>query len=168
MRAYWRTKDGQLQVGESYVVVRAQYELTYSKYLCYERTHVVHLCYLDILEIVMLIDIWHQINKNTKKFYHTTLSNEKIGAFTGNRITDFTKSEDNDSWHTNHVDQCQRWGVVAATSKPTTAIARMTCLPSWCLVIIPDAKTPEHYLGTWRGSKDFSRLTRPIPPCQEV
>ena len=40
--AYWRTKDGQLKVGESYVVVRAQYELTYSKYMCYESTHVVY------------------------------------------------------------------------------------------------------------------------------
>lgn len=41
---------------------------------------------------------------------------------------------------------CHRWGVVTTIFDPNEAITRVTDMPSWCLVIVPDTKTPLDYM----------------------
>ena len=61
-------------------LVRAQYELTYSKYVCYESTHVVYSLYLDIVEIVMLMQIPHPSAARAEIEQHFADSNNAVGV----------------------------------------------------------------------------------------
>jgi len=45
---------------------------------------------------------------------------------------------------------CKRWGVVSTIFDPTEAIVRVANLPSWCLVSVPDLKTPHDYMEKLR------------------
>ena len=41
---------------------------------------------------------------------------------------------------------CTKWGVVTTIFEPSFAIKRAADLPSWCLVIVADTKTPKNYM----------------------
>ena len=42
--------------------------------------------------------------------------------------------------------QCKRWAVVTTIFDPTEAMTRIVDMTSWCLVIVPDTKTPRDYM----------------------
>uniref|UniRef100_A0A6S8YTD0 Uncharacterized protein n=1 Tax=Chaetoceros debilis TaxID=122233 RepID=A0A6S8YTD0_9STRA len=50
---------------------------------------------------------------------------------------------DDPGYISNH---CNKWGVVTTIFDPTKAISRVASLPSWCLIIVPDTKTPDNYM----------------------
>ena len=47
---------------------------------------------------------------------------------------------------TNVNMSCTKWGVVTTIFNPTTAIVRLSRSLSWCVVIVPDLKTPTNYM----------------------
>ena len=46
----------------------------------------------------------------------------------------------------NFTNSCNKWGVVTTIFDPTFAIQRAASLPSWCLVVVADTKTPKNYM----------------------
>jgi Protein of unknown function, DUF288. len=42
--------------------------------------------------------------------------------------------------------ECSNWGVVTTIFEPTYAIKRVADMPSWCLVVVADTKTPKDYM----------------------
>ncbi len=69
-------------------------------------------------------------------------SNKKIRSFNGQRVI---TNDDHESIKL-LTKPCERWGVVTTIFDPTEAITRVANMPSWCLVIVPDLKTPEDYM----------------------
>jgi len=66
---------------------------------------------------------------------------------------------------------CSNWGVVTTIFEPTKAIKRVADMPSWCLVIVADTKTPTDYMellnvlesegtGTNNASNDTSATSQ--------
>jgi len=49
------------------------------------------------------------------------------------------------------TNKCSKWGVVTTIFDPTLAIKRMASLPSWCLVVVADTKTPVDYMQKLKG-----------------
>ena len=49
------------------------------------------------------------------------------------------------------TNKCSKWGVVTTIFDPTLAIKRMASLPSWCLVVVADTKTPVDYMQELKG-----------------
>ncbi len=47
--------------------------------------------------------------------------------------------------------KCTKWGVVTTIFDPTLAVKRVASLPSWCLVIVADTKTPHDYMQKLSG-----------------
>lgn len=46
---------------------------------------------------------------------------------------------------------CSNWGVVTTIFEPTKAIKRVADMPSWCLVVVADTKTPTDYMELLNG-----------------
>ena len=44
------------------------------------------------------------------------------------------------------ANKCSKWGVVTTINVPTLAIKHVVDMPSWCLVIVADTKTPTDYM----------------------
>eukprot|EP00979_Chaetoceros_neogracilis_P003461 scaffold597_cov173-Chaetoceros_neogracile.AAC.1 len=42
--------------------------------------------------------------------------------------------------------KCSKWGVLTTIFDPTLAIKRVADLPSWCVVVVADTKTPTDYM----------------------
>lgn len=80
-------------------------------------------------------------NSATGKFF----SNERKRQFRGNRIR-FPDIRHSTLLNTNVNMSCTKWGVVTTIFNPTTAIVRLSRLLSWCVVIVPDLKTPNNYM----------------------
>ncbi len=70
--------------------------------------------------------------------------NEKIRTFHGIRLS----LDPNQQYAPipTYAEPCQRWGVVTTIFDPSEAISRVASMPSWCLVIVPDLKTPHDYM----------------------
>ncbi len=68
--------------------------------------------------------------------------NKKVRSFSGQRLVT------NDDYESIRLltEPCERWGVVTTIFDPTEAITRVANMPSWCLVIVPDLKTPDDYM----------------------
>lgn len=49
------------------------------------------------------------------------------------------------------VNKCSKWGVVTTINGPTLAIKHVADLPSWCLVVVADTKTPTDYMEALKG-----------------
>ncbi len=79
-----------------------------------------------------------------------TFSNEKIRSFIGQRIT---PTEEYPPVKT-FTEPCKRWGVVTTIFDPSDAITRVANMPSWCLVIVPDLKTPDDYMDKLTALQD--------------
>jgi hypothetical protein len=93
----------------------------------------------------------------------TVFNNEKIRKYVGLSYYDKnidSSADDSKLFSTNEsilevlrVDDpgyisnhCNKWGVVTTIFDPTKAITRVASLPSWCLIIVPDTKTPDNYM----------------------
>lgn len=79
---------------------------------------------------------------------------EKVQSFTGKRLV-------KDSTYLDHhpkinlvTNHCERWGVVTTIFDPSDAIVRFLGLPSWCLVIVPDLKTPGNYMSKLKALQE--------------
>lgn len=86
--------------------------------------------------------ILHDINSSSG----STFQNEKIRTWINT-----THSYDKNHGHTFQIPEsmanhCKRWGVVTTIFNPNEAITRVADMPSWCLVIVPDTKTPVDYM----------------------
>ena len=83
----------------------------------------------------------------------TVFTNIKIRTFNGktkqhdeNKIFNNNRNDLIDSIGMKATQHCDRWGVVTTIFDPTDAIIRVATSPSWCLVIVPDTKTPGDYM----------------------
>eukprot|EP00979_Chaetoceros_neogracilis_P008868 scaffold1987_cov236-Chaetoceros_neogracile.AAC.8 len=74
----------------------------------------------------------------------TLFTNDVIRTFPGPR--GLVRSDEQFPPIAKITQECKRWGVVTTIFDPTDAIARVANLPSWCLVIVPDTKTPHGYM----------------------
>ena len=72
--------------------------------------------------------------------------NQKVRSFSGKRLPASTRKYPPIDVRANFTT-CQRWGVVTTIFEPTDAVARVANSPSWCLVIVPDLTTPDHYMA---------------------
>lgn len=59
-----------------------------------------------------------------------------------NKLTTGTE----DVLSTIYKNRCTKWGVVTTIFDPAIAIQRAASLPSWCLAVVADTKTPEDYM----------------------
>jgi hypothetical protein len=66
---------------------------------------------------------------------------------------------------------CSNWGVVTTIFEPTQAIKRVADMPSWCLVVVADTKTPVDYMdllnnleseGTGKNVSNDTSLTSQV------
>lgn len=86
--------------------------------------------------------------------------NKKFRSFHGQRYVKNSK-------HFNSVERlsedCKRWGVVTTIFDPGDAINRVANLPSWCLVIVPDTKTPKDYMDQFNLSQKLKgKITKNV------
>jgi len=58
------------------------------------------------------------------------------------------------------TNKCSRWGVVTTIFDPTEAITRVADMPSWCLVIVADTKTPSNYMQQLQEVYNADRVAR--------
>lgn len=45
------------------------------------------------------------------------------------------------------MNKCTKWGVLTTIFEPTIAVKRVADMPSWCIVVIADTKTPGNYVN---------------------
>ncbi|KAL7551578.1 hypothetical protein ACHAWF_014761 [Thalassiosira exigua] len=78
----------------------------------------------------------------------TPFGNHIIRSFSGKRLTSFPQEHPQIDLaeKSNGIESCKQWGVVTTIFNPTRAVARVAKIPSWCLVIVPDLKTPVGYI----------------------
>ena len=72
--------------------------------------------------------------------------NKKIRSYDGNKNRFFYGQLSSNLDVQKLTNDCQRWGVVTTIFDPNEAIVRVATLPFWCLVIVPDNKTPHNYM----------------------
>jgi len=73
-------------------------------------------------------------------------NNTKVRTYKGQRGFDLGKLVNHPSGIPSMTTHCKRWGVVMTIADPTEAIVRVINMRSWCLVIIPDERTPRDYM----------------------
>jgi len=78
----------------------------------------------------------------------STFENERIRTFDRRKSQQAT--DDKAPPVPSLFKNCKRWGVVTTIFDPTEAITRIVDMPSWCLVIVPDTKTPSDYMDKFR------------------
>lgn len=114
-------------------------------------------------------DVNHTLDSSTNKEESTNVksSSGSINSATGTtfenkRIRTFKHHEQNEQSNVgvgenenmnmnmptipSMTKHCKRWGVVTTIFDPNEAITRIVEMPSWCLVIVPDTKTPTDYM----------------------
>ncbi|GFH56578.1 hypothetical protein CTEN210_13054 [Chaetoceros tenuissimus] len=89
----------------------------------------------------------NSVNSATGKVFQ----GEQIRSFTGPRLYLAKngvqeKKENTDKLLSANGASCTKWGVVTTIFEPSFAIKRAADLPSWCLVIVADTKTPKNYM----------------------
>lgn len=89
--------------------------------------------------------MWDGLMRNgaTNSATGKLFDNTKIRSFYGQRYIENPKYFRSVERLT---EDCKRWGVVTTIFDPGDAITRVANLPSWCLVIVPDTKTPKDYM----------------------
>lgn len=82
------------------------------------------------------------VDKRGRVEHKFNTSSERIRTFSKNSFASFENiAQDNIN-----ETMCERWGVVMANLKPSSGVARIALLASWCLVVVPDSRTPKHYI----------------------
>lgn len=108
----------------------------------------------DILEIVSSNKVSPSVKKSSpgipsiNSATGSIFENKKIRTFTRSGNKARNKNENNKMFDVpeSMTKHCNRWGVVTTIFDPNEAITRIVEMPSWCLVIVPDTKTPRDYM----------------------